>query len=353
MINYQFKKVLFIDENQNLTHALKRLGESCGIPLIVVNDDGCLLAVLSDGDIRRHLLKTQSIHTQVKEVANYEPKYLYVSEIGRARQFLEDNHINIVPIVDENRIVVDIVFAGNQIIQRRESLACPVVVMAGGLGTRLYPYTKILPKPLIPIGDIPICEHIINSFCSYGCNKFYLVVNHKKNMIKAYFNEINKNYEVGYADEDAPLGTGGGLCYLKDKLKETFIFTNCDTLITEDYSAILKKHKDAGNAVTMICSLKSYSIPYGVVVPAENGEILEMKEKPSFSYFTNTGTYIVEPQVLNLINFEEKIGFPDIISRAKVNGMKVGVYPICEENWLDMGQFDEMEKMKFALGIKE
>lgn len=337
---------LFISEEAVLTDALRQLGESNGIPLLVVNENRKLLAVLSDGDIRRHLLKTQSTDATVKDIANYKPKFLRCSEKENAKQVFGKYQINIVPIVDENGIVVDVVLRDMLIKTQRDTLSCPVVIMAGGLGTRLYPYTKILPKPLIPIGDIPICEHIINGFRSYGCNKFYLVVNHKKNMIKAYFNEIEKDYEVEYADENIPLGTAGGLSYLREKIKGTFIFTNCDTLITDDYSAIMKKHLENKNAITMICSLKTYTIPYGVVVTNENGEIVEMKEKPKYSYFTNTGTYIVDSCVLDLIEYEEKIGFPDVIARAKEKGLKVGVYPIGEDAWMDMGQFDTMEEMR-------
>lgn len=345
MENMRLEK-LFIYENDSLTSALTQLGESCGVSLLVVDKSHKLLAVLSDGDIRRHLLKKQSTDAIVKEIANYKPKFLRCAERGKAKQFFSKYQINIVPIVDEDGIVVDIVLRDVLAKTKRDTLSCPVVIMAGGLGTRLYPYTKILPKPLIPIGDIPICEHIINGFRSYGCNMFYLVVNHKKNMIKAYFNEIEKDYNVEYADENIPLGTAGGLSYLQDKIKGTFIFTNCDTLITDDYSAIVKKHLENKNAITMICSLKTYTIPYGVVVTNENGEIVEMKEKPKYSYFTNTGTYIVDSCVLDLIGYEEKIGFPDVIARAKEKGFKVGIYPIGEDAWMDMGQFDTMEEMR-------
>lgn len=337
---------LLIKEDAALTTVLAQLSETNGIPLIVVDSSKKLLAVISDGDIRRYLLKTQNTKAMVKDIANYQPKYVTVSERSQARRLFDEHKISVVPVVDSRKRVIDVVLRDSEIKIKRDSITAPVVIMAGGLGTRLYPYTKILPKPLIPIGDVPISEHIINGFCAYGCSRFYLVVNHKKNMIKAYFNEINKDYEVDYVDEKIPLGTAGGLCYLRDKIKETFIFTNCDTLITDDYATILKNHESNGNAITMICSLKNYTIPYGVVVPDEDGNIVEMKEKPNYSYFTNTGTYIVDPCILDLIEYEEKIGFPDVIARAKERGMKVGVYPVSSDAWMDMGQFDTMEEMR-------
>jgi len=221
--------------------------------------------------------------------------------------------------------------------------------MAGGLGTRLYPYTKILPKPLIPIGEIPIVEHIMNRFHLYGSTQFYLIVNHKKNMIKAYFNEIERNYKVSYIDEDKPLGTGGGLSLLKGKINSTFILSNCDILIEEDYEKIYDYHKKEKNLITMICSLKNIQIPYGVIEIGENGEIESMKEKPELSFFTNTGMYIVEPKVIEELKNDMSIGFPDIIESYMSQGEKVGIYPISESSWLDMGQLDEMEEMRRTL----
>ncbi len=225
----------------------------------------------------------------------------------------------------------------------------PVVMMAGGLGTRLYPYTKILPKPLIPVGDIPIAEMIIKNFRQYGCKRFHLVVNHKKNMIKAYFNEIEKDYTVSYADESQPLGTGGGLKLLEGKLKTPFVLTNCDILIKYDMASIYRFHQQEGNVVTMVCSLRNFRIPYGIVEIGEDGSIAEMREKPSLSFFTNTGCYIVQPEVLEHIGDSESIGFPDVIQRIKDRGLKVGVYPIGENAWLDMGQMEDLEQMREQL----
>jgi NDP-sugar pyrophosphorylase family protein len=222
---------------------------------------------------------------------------------------------------------------------------------AGGVGSRLYPYTKILPKPLIPIGEIPIAEHIINRFYKYGCRDFFLVVNHKKNMIKAYFNEIEKDYKITYIEEEKPLGTGGGLCLLKCIIDSTFILTNCDILIEEDYEKIYKLHKKENNVITMVCSLKKIRIPYGVIEIGQHGEIAKMKEKPELSFFTNTGMYIVEPEVVQGLEDNQAIGFPDIIEKFKQAGKKIGVYPIGEKNWLDMGQLDAMEEMRRRLGV--
>lgn len=343
---------IIADENIDIIQALKML-EKNNRQIIFVTAEDRLAATLTDGDIRRWLLKGGKLDTKVSSVANYSPHFILNSERKKADDYLSKFKIRALPVVDDNHKILDVVFLDTDIDVRSEKYNIPVVVMAGGKGTRLYPYTKILPKPLIPIGDIPISEHIVNQFHSNGCNDFYFIVNYKKNMIKAYFNEIERDYNIIYIDEDKPLGTGGGVRLLKGKISSTFILTNCDSIIQEDYSEILKVHKEKKNLVTMICSLRNYEVPYGVVEIGENGSIESMKEKPSMSYFTNTGTYIVEPEVIDTISPDTFIGFPDVIQNLKDAGKNVGVYPVNESSWLDMGQFDTMENMKQKLHIVE
>lgn len=345
-------KEMLIDEETTVLQAMERLDIVAKKVLFIVKDD-VLLAALSDGDIRRWILSKGDLHAPVKHVANFNPKYLSCSNSkSRALEYMKENDIQALPIVDNNIKIKNIILWNEKEISAvGEKIDAPVVMMAGGLGTRLYPYTKILPKPLIPVGEIPIAEHIINSFYKFGCNQYYLVVNHKKNMIKAYFNEIEKDYGIEYIDEDIPLGTGGGLSLLKGKINQTFIFTNCDILITEDISSIYNFHKKEKNIITMICSLKNFQIPYGVVEIGENGSIDSMREKPELSFFTNTGCYIVEPEVIEHIKDNTFIGFPDVVEEYKNAGKKVGAYPISENSWLDMGQLDELENMRKKLNL--
>lgn len=339
-----------ISEDYSIIEAMEVLDKIAKKVLFVVRDEK-LVAAITDGDIRRWILKKGNLDAKVKDVANYSPKYLEEKDKDNAREFIKTHSIEAVPIVNTNMQVVSIVLWNDDEIGIKKTLDIPVVIMAGGLGTRLYPYTKILPKPLIPIGEIPIVEHIINRFYNFGCKDFYLIVNHKKNMIKAYFSEISRDYAVNFIDEDKPLGTGGGLSLLKGKINSTFILSNCDILIEEDYEKIYNFHKKESNLITMVCSMKNIRIPYGVVEINENGAIEKMKEKPVLSFITNTGMYIVEPNVIEELEHGITIGFPDIIERYRQAGNKVGVYPISENSWLDMGQPDEMERMKRKLGV--
>ncbi|RBP58090.1 nucleotidyltransferase-like protein [Alkalibaculum bacchi] len=337
-----------IDEEATMIEAMEQLDKT-STKILFVTKKGDFVAALTDGDIRRWILKKGNLDARVKNIANYNPKFLYEDEKNKSREYMKKHSIEALPIVDDKMNILSVIFWNNGEVEQKRNLELPVVIMAGGLGTRLYPYTKILPKPLIPIGEIPIVEHIINRFNQYGCNQFYLVVNHKKNMIKAYFNEIEKGYKVNYVDEDNPLGTGGGLSLLKGKIDSTFILSNCDILIEEDYEKIYNYHKKEKKLITMVCSLKSIKIPYGVIEISETGEIENMKEKPELSFFTNTGMYIVEPKVIEELEENKAIGFPDIIEYYKSQGEKIGIYPISEYSWMDMGEINEMEEMRRRL----
>src|SRR5699024_1923569 len=205
--------------------------------VLFVIDDEKLIASITDGDIRRWILKKGELNAKVSQIANYSPIFIESGKRYEAKSLLQEHSIDALPIINENKNIVSIMFRDEEVTNRK-ALNVPTVIMAGGLGTRLYPYTKILPKPLIPIGEIPIIEHIINRFHSYGNDEFHMIVNHKKNMIKAYFNEMEKEYYVDYADEDEALGTVGGLSLLINKIDSTFFLTNCDILIDEDYEKI-------------------------------------------------------------------------------------------------------------------
>lgn len=341
-------RTLLVFEEQSMIESMQRLDEAAKKILFVVSDSR-LLASITDGDIRRWILKKGSLDAKVRDIANYCPKYLHEKDRGASREFMLEHAIEALPLVNDDKEIMDIIFLNEWEMPPKARLDIPVVIMAGGEGTRLYPYTKVLPKPLIPIGEIPIAEHIMNRFFDFGIDQFHLIVNHKKNMIKAYFNETERPYSIFYADEDRPMGTGGGLYLLKDKIHTTFILSNCDILVDEDYGKIVDFHKKEKNFITLICSLKKIQIPYGIVEIGEKGEIEEMREKPNFSFFTNTGVYIVEPEVIQEMEKEIAVGFPDIISEYKEKGKKIGIYPISENSWMDMGQPKEMEKMRLRL----
>lgn len=339
-----------ISEDDSLKHALEQLDKVTVKVLLVTDNRQAFVASITDGDVRRAILAGASLETMVSQVANYHPLFLDRDDEDAAWKVMHERKISALPLLDKEKKIQKVYIVGENEQKRHiEKLNVPIVVMAGGLGTRLYPYTKILPKPLIPVSDIPISERIIQSFQEIGCEEFHMIVNYKGNMIKAYFNDMDHGYNIHFWDEETPLGTGGGLYLLKDCISDIFVLTNCDILILDDVRKIVKHHKKEMNQVTMVCSLKNFTIPYGIVNFSEGGEISSFEEKPQLSFFTNTGYYILDPDVFKYISQSEKIGMPDIIDRMRKDGLKVGIYPISENAWLDMGQFDSMESMERRL----
>ena len=340
---------LFIREDATILETMKQLDET-GQRILFIAPEGMLKAVLTDGDLRKFLLRGGGLDQPVRLAANYSPKSLPLEQRGQAKALLEQHSIDALPLLDRDGRVADVVFATGLDVDNRKRAGIPVVVMAGGLGTRLYPYTKILPKPLIPVGERPICELILERFADFGCRRMVLVVNYKKNMIKSYFNDLEElPYQVEYVDETEFLGTGGGLSLLKGRMDTPFFFSNCDTLLDVDYGDVYQYHRRHGNLITMICAYKHYTVPYGVVEMGENGAIQAMREKPELNFLTNTGVYVVEPRVIEEMAPGRKIGFPDVIDAYRRQGAPVGVYPINESAWMDMGQLEELEKMRRRL----
>ena len=343
-----------ISQSVSLLEALKLMDSTGFKSLLVLDKSNKFKGILSIGDIQRALINDNKLDISIKEILRSNPR---IASIGTPFEKIKADMVKyrmeFMPVINADNEIKKIYFWEELFDIKTniplEQFNVPVVIMAGGLGTRLYPYTKILPKPLIPVGEIPITEHIINRFNDFGCKKFFMIVNHKKNMIKAYFNEIEKDYDIAFIDENKPLGTGGGLSLLKGKINSTFVLSNCDIFIDEDIEKIYSLHKSEKNYVTMVCSLKKFTIPYGVIEINGQGEINKMQEKPEFTFFTNTGMYIVEPDVLDAIEKDQEIDFPDIIERARIEGKRIGVFPISEDSWIDIGQLEGMEEMQKRL----
>ena len=320
---------------------------ACGI-LFITDDDGKLVGCITDGDIRRYLLGGGQMTGNVMDAANKSPRVAHTME--EARVLYHKKNFVVIPVLDENGVVVDLYKGDSSNFKKPHNpIGIPVVINAGGKGTRLDPFTRVLPKPLIPVGELPIIEHIMQEYQTYDCNKFHIIVNYKKDLIKAFFADAGGNYDISWYDETVPLGTGGGLSLLKGAINETFFFSNCDILLKANYESIYKFHKENGNAVTMVCAHKNLSIPYGVVEMGENGILQSMKEKPLMSFLTNTGVYVVEPDVLDDIEDGVPAGFPDIIEKARSKGKRIAVFPVSENDWMDMGQISELEKMRIRL----
>ncbi len=336
-----------ITKDCTVRDAMQKLSET-GMRMLLLCEDKRLCGIITDGDVRRFILSGGQITQSCALAANQNPKTVKVGEHQKAKRFFEELDANGVPVIGDDGTVQDIYFDKNHY-PITETVDIPVVIMAGGLGTRLYPYTKVLPKPLIPVGELPIIEHIINKFTSFGCKDFYIVVNHRKEMIKAYMTETPKPYNLYFIDEDIPLGTAGGLSLLKEKINSSFFLTNCDTLIDADYGKLYKEHQDNGNTITVVSAFKHMVIPYGVITLADDGAISEFTEKPKLDVMINTGFYVVDKKIVDEIPKNYNTTMPAIIDDYRNKGDKVGVYPIREDSFMDMGQLEELEEMRLRL----
>ena len=342
-----------VQENVTAFEAMKHI-DSGARGIVFVCRGMKLCAVVTDGDIRRYILQGGDLSQPVIKIASLNPVYLTSENELQAADLMQQKSITAVPIVNSKKEIVDIRFWREVIQSKKEEKKCldiPLVIMAGGKGTRLKPYTDILPKPLIPVGDKTITEHIMDRFAEYQCNHVTMIVNYKKDFIKAYFaeNEIKRN--ITFLEEQDYLGTGGGLRLLSGLVEGTFFMSNCDILIEADYADILEYHKKSGNILTMICVKKRIEIPYGTVQLNEENQIVGLKEKPGFDYLINTGFYVIEPEFIECIPKDTFVHITDVIEKSIADGNRIGSYIIEDDAWMDMGQLDELEKMKEKMGI--
>jgi dTDP-glucose pyrophosphorylase len=343
---------LFINKDTLIREAIEKLDKTAQKILIVVENKK-LIGVVTDGDIRRWILKSGDLSSSVKMIMNTTPVYLNEKNKAKANEIMKKFRIESIPLVNEYNEVIDVIF-WNDLYDDRfnyfNTSNIPVVIMAGGKGTRLQPYTKIIPKALIPIGDIPIVERIINKFLEFKFSNFYISINDKKEIIKAYFNQ-ELSYNIYFIEEGKPLGTAGSLNLLNDNTANTFFVSNCDILVEANYSKILEYHKDHNNKITVVTALKNYTIPYGVFSIDKDGDIQTIDEKPNCEFLVNTGMYVLEKEALKYIPKNIFFNMTDLILECLSKGDKVGTYPVTDNDWLDMGEFKElknmMEKLKF------
>lgn len=316
----------------------------------VVCDGKKLFGIVTDGDIRRYLLSGGQLKERICSVANQNLNFIDEDHRHLAALIMRRKDLAAMPVVNKSHELVDIMINKPEDNSReKEQLGIPLVIMAGGKGTRLQPYTDILPKPLIPIDGITITEQIMNRFSEYGCGDVYIIVNYMKDFIKSYFREKEVAQSIRFVEEEQFLGTGGGLKYVRGEIRDTFFVSNCDVLIDCDYAEMVSRHRKQENILTMVCAKKKLVIPYGTVEIGEAQEIRSMKEKPEIIYNINTGVYIMEPELLELIPEQHPIHMTELMASAMEKGKRVGTYVIDERQWMDMGQMEELEQMKQKL----
>ena len=342
-----------ISNDSTLLEALK-LMDAIDKKLLVIYEKEKYIGLLSAGDIQRAIIQNKPLTTEIKEVLRSNLTVASSNDSFESiKKMMLDYRMELCPVVSEENKIVKIylwedMFEGDKP-KVASKIEIPVVVMAGGFGTRLRPLTNVLPKPLIPIGEKTMLEEIIDRFSVYGCNEFHISVNYKADLIKFYIDNLNLSQDINYFKEEKPQGTAGSLSLLKGKIHKTFFVSNCDILIDQDYSEILDFHRKQKNELTIVAALKHYKIPYGTLEMGNGGELLELKEKPDMSVWVNTGMYILEPNLLDEIPNEGLYHITYLIEKLKNSGRKVGVFPVSEGSWIDTGEWDEYNKAQEKL----
>ncbi|MBO4581949.1 MAG: nucleotidyltransferase family protein [Bacteroidales bacterium] len=345
-IEIQFRS---IDSTITLLQAMKVMDER-GVKMLLVFNKNCFVSILTIGDIQRAIIHNISLSTRVSDVL--EKNKIFAREgdsLDEIKQKIMMLRAECMPILDDCGNLVDVIFwdeifQGNVTADNRKKIDIPIVIMAGGAGTRLKPLTNVLPKPLIPVGEKTIIEEIMDRFESIGCKKFYISVNYKVEMLKFYLSQLSHHYDIEYFQENKPLGTIGSVSLLKGKINTPFIVSNCDIVIEQDYSDVYDYHVKNGNEITLIAAVKSQSIPYGVVEAGESGLLSELKEKPENTFMINTGVYILNPELIDEIPEGEMFHITQLIEKVKLRGGRVGCFPISENAWRDMGEWNEYLK---------
>lgn len=335
---------LLINNYAKIKDAFKKIsigGQKC---LIVINKDGFLEGTISDGDLRKCIINNKKLNQTIYEFYNKKPFCVKKNfNIEKLKKIFINKKYDLIPVVDNKKKIIDIltwekIFKSKK---KQNKLNNLVVIMAGGKGTRLDPFTRVLPKPLIPIKNKTIIEHILDEFKKNGLRKFVISLNYKGRILKSFLEEFNTTNQIKYIEEKRPMGTIGSLKLFKEKTNEPIIVANCDSLIKSNYADIVNFHKKNNFDLTLIVSSKEYKIPYGTCI-LEGNLLKKIIEKPKFNFFTNTGMYIISKDLIKLIP-NKKIGAVEFINTCKQMKKKIGVYPIDDDLWVDIGQWAEFQ----------
>jgi dTDP-glucose pyrophosphorylase len=340
----------------SIKETFKKIDESGIGNIFVCAPDGVLLGSLTDGDLRRRILQAGDLQEMVEHCYNRDPIYLveggYVGE--DVRELMLGRTIEVIPVVDRDKIIIDVLFWKDVFLEERDFYGktdVSVVIMAGGEGKRLDPFTKILPKPLIPIGEKPMIEIVIDRFVKQGVKNFYITLNYKGDMIRVYFDSLKKGYSVKYIWEEEFLGTAGSLKALPSGVGGTFLVSNCDIVVKADYSDFIRFHENSKNILTVAGSIYHHKLPYGVIHFGKEGKIENIQEKPELDFTVNTGVYVLSRDAVKFIPEGKKFDMTDLIQELLKKNENVGVYPVSQSSYIDVGQWDgyksHVEKMRF------
>jgi dTDP-glucose pyrophosphorylase len=333
---------LLLRANDTIHRAIEVIDQGAKGIALVVEDDGRLIGSVTDGDIRRGILRHVPLTNPVSEVMNPHPKTLGVGyQRAEAMRRFGGDRILQMPVVDPYGVVVGLETLGELI--RRPSHENPVFIMAGGFGTRLKPLTENCPKPMLPVAGKPMLEHILEDLVGFGLQSFYISVFYLAEQIIDYFGDGSRwGVRIDYVREDKPLGTAGALGLLPRSLPTLpLIMINGDILTRVNYGELLRYHTEQGAAGTVCVREHDVQVPYGVI-EASDTDILNIIEKPVYKFFVNAGIYVLSPEVVRSVEPGVRVDMPDLLKGMMTRGRRVGMFPV-HEYWLDIGRMPDFQ----------
>ena len=336
-------KSILIASHVPLIEAINVLDKGGLQIVIVVEENMRLLGTLTDGDIRRALLKQLPMSTPCNEIMNKDPETAHESAtIEDIVSRMERRHLLHIPIVDDNYRIVDLKTLRDILQPARRGN--PVFLMAGGFGKRLNPLTNNCPKPLLKVGGKSIIETIIESFVTKGFYRFFISTHYLSEMIREQLGDGSRwNIELEYIYEDEPLGTGGALCLLpKDRIQESMIMMNGDLLTNLDFNKILDFHNEHESVATICVRNYEHIVPYGVI-ESDGQYVTSMIEKPVYQHFINAGIYVLSPSIFEYVEVKQRIDMPTLLKKCIESGDLVKLF-LLREYWLDIGRMEDFNK---------
>ena len=330
-----------INNNATIRQALEKLtalGEN--LTLFTIDDNEVLLGVITDGDIRRGLIKGFSLDDIISNIMNIDFKYILENEISfDLITQLKKSSVKIIPVLSEDKKIQRFI----NLPDLKAILPIDVVIIAGGKGERLLPLTKNIPKPMLNVGTKPILEHNIDFLSQYGITQFHISVNYLKNVIKEYFkNGSNKNIKINYIEENEPLGTIGSVKLSNSYHNPDILIMNSDLLTNINLADFYSSFKESNADMAIATTSYNVNVPYAVL-DVENGQVKSFKEKPTYNYFSNAGIYLIKKSLINEIPENEFYNATDLISKLLNLNRLVISYPILGY-WLDVGKHDDYSK---------
>ncbi len=343
-------QALIVDAGKTILETMKRM-DVCRAKSLLVFDQERFLGLITIGDLQRAIIAKRPFNTEISALVNNSgKKYAHVSDdVDSIKSWMVEVRAEMMPVLDDDRNLVRVIFWEDLFKEprdkNRKQIDIPVVIMAGGKGTRLKPLTNVLPKPLIPIGEKTILEEILDRFEAVGCRKFYMSVNYKSDMMRYYIDQLEHHYDIEFFEEPKPLGTIGSVSLLKGRIDTPFFVSNCDIIIDQDYRDVYDYHIGNKNDLTIVAAVKSFKIPYGVIETGKNGLMTGLQEKPEVTYMINSGVYILSPECIDEIPRNEFFHITQLIEKIRNRGGRVGCFPVSEQAWKDMGEWEEYLRM--------